>query len=117
MSTLAQEPFILFRDDLARREILFDQPEELLTADTLDGLEKVFEKIEAARAAGKWLAGYFSYEAGALFEPKLATTLLSGRRIPLCAIGVFGAPKAAQSEDRTRIAGLASSRAKSGLVI
>ncbi len=88
-----QEPFILFRDDLARREMLFEQPEYLLSAETLVELEAVFEKIEAARAAGKWLAGYFSYEAGALFEPKLASTLLSDRRIPLCAIGVFGAPK------------------------
>ena len=40
----------------------------VLTANTLGGLETVFEKIEAARAAGKWLAGYFSYEAGALFD-------------------------------------------------
>ena len=94
MNTRPQEPFILFRDDLARREILFDQPEGILTADTLEELEKVFGQIEAARAAGKWLAGFFSYEAGALFEPKLAANLLSGRRIPLCAIGVFGAPKA-----------------------
>ncbi len=88
-----QEPFILFRDDFARREMLFAQPQELLLAETLVELEAVFEKIEAARAAGKWLAGYFSYEAGALFEPKLAASLLSDRRIPLCAIGVFGAPK------------------------
>jgi para-aminobenzoate synthetase component I len=84
---------ILFRDDLARRETRFEQPEELLIAETLDELEAVFEKIEEARAAGKWLAGYFSYEAGALFEPKLASTLLSGRRIPLCVFGIFSAPK------------------------
>ena len=93
-----QEPFILFRDDLARRETLFEWPEELLTADTLGGLETVFEKIEAARAAGRWLAGYFSYEAGALFEPKLASTLLSGRRIPLCAFGVFAGPNLSKAK-------------------
>jgi para-aminobenzoate synthetase component I len=87
------EASILFRDDLARRETVFDQPEELLSAETLEELERVFEKIEEARAAGKWLAGYFSYEAGALFEPKLASSLLGGRRIPLCAFGVFNAPK------------------------
>jgi para-aminobenzoate synthetase component 1 len=98
LSIPPKEPFILFRDDLARRETLFDRPEELLTADTLDGLEAVFEKIEAARGAGKWLAGYFSYEAGALFEPKLAAALLGGRRIPLCAFGVFSAPKAGRGK-------------------
>ena len=93
-----QEPFILFRDDMARRETVFERPEELLTADTLGGLETVFDKIEAARAAGKWLAGYFSYEAGALFEPKLASTLLSGRRIPLCAFGVFAGPNPSKAK-------------------
>ena len=84
---------ILFRDDLARRETLFDQPEEMLIAETLEELDSVFEKIEAARAAGQWLAGYFSYEAGALFEPKLSASVLSGRRIPLAVFGVFAAPK------------------------
>jgi para-aminobenzoate synthetase component I len=87
-----QDAHILFRDDLARRETLFDRPEELLTAESLDELETVFGKMEAARAAGKWLAGYFSYEAGALFEPKLAASLLDGRRFPLAVFGVFGTP-------------------------
>ena len=91
--TLPRDSCILFRDDLARRETLFDQPEETLSAETLDELEQVFAKIERARLSGKWLAGYFSYEAGALFEEKLASSLLAGRRIPLCAFGVFGAPK------------------------
>ena len=90
---LPRDPSILFRDDLARRETLFDQPEEILEARSLDELEQVIAKIERARRAGKWLAGYFSYEAGALFEEKLAASLLTGRRIPLCAFGVFSAPK------------------------
>jgi para-aminobenzoate synthetase component I len=93
LSTLPlEDASILFRDDIARRETLFETPEALLTAHTLDELEGVFEKVERARKAGKWLAGYFSYEAGALFEPKLAASLLDGRRIPLCAFGIFKAP-------------------------
>jgi para-aminobenzoate synthetase component I len=94
LSTLPlHDAFILFRDDLARRETLFEQPKELLAAETLEELETVFAKIERARATGKWLAGYFSYDAGVLFEPKLASSLLSGRRIPLCIFGIFDAPK------------------------
>jgi para-aminobenzoate synthetase component I len=89
-----QHASILFRDDLARRETLFSRPGELLVAETLEELGAVFEKMERARAGGKWLAGCFSYEAGALFEPKLVSTLLSGRRIPLCMFGVFDAPSA-----------------------
>jgi para-aminobenzoate synthetase component I len=88
-----QDAFILFRDDLAHRETLFEQPQELLTAQTLDELEGVFAKAGQARASGKWLAGYFSYEAGALFEPKLSATQLDGRRTPLAVFGVFAAPK------------------------
>jgi para-aminobenzoate synthetase component I len=94
LSTLRlKDACILFRDDLARRETLFETPEALLIAHTLAELEGVFEKIERARKAGKWLAGYFSYEAGALFEPKLAASLLASRRIPLCVFGIFNAPK------------------------
>ena len=37
----------------------------------------------SARGSGKWLAGYFSYEAGYLFEPKLRPLLPEGRRAPL----------------------------------
>ena len=48
---------------------------------------------EAARRAGKWLAGYFSYEAGYLLEPKLAPpSCPKDRRTPLICLGVFDAP-------------------------
>jgi para-aminobenzoate synthetase component 1 len=47
---------------------------------------------QAAHDAGKWLAGYFSYEAGYLLEPKLVPLLPEGRRAPLICLGVFDAP-------------------------
>jgi len=49
-------------------------------------------RLEQARLDGKWLAGYFSYEAGYLFEPKLRPLLPDGRRTPLLRFGVFEAP-------------------------
>ncbi|WP_274627821.1 aminodeoxychorismate synthase component I [Arvimicrobium flavum] len=85
-------PFILFRDDLAGRELLFEAPRELIVADTPADFFAALERAEAARAAGRWLAGYFSYEAGFLFEPKLAAIMPEGRRVPLLTLGVFDAP-------------------------
>lgn len=88
-----ENPFLLFRDDIERRDILFHEPDQLLIADTLDELEALFRKIEELHQVGKWLAGYFSYEAGYLFESKLQTALPENRRLPLAMVGVFNAPK------------------------
>ncbi len=88
----SEQPFILFRDDIKQREMLFDAPGELLIAHDLEELETVFEKIEKARRAGRWLAGYFAYEAGYLFEPKLQKQLPANRRIPLAVFGTFDLP-------------------------
>ena len=56
--------FVLFRDDLARRERLFAHPVEIIQADTADEVIPALYRIEDARAAGHWCAGYLSYEAG-----------------------------------------------------
>lgn len=85
-------PFILFRDDLAGHELLFDQPRELLVADTPADFFTALKAADAARASGKWLAGNFSYEAGFLFEPKLAALMPQGRRVPFLCLGVFDQP-------------------------
>jgi len=90
-ASLAQ-PFALFRDDLAGQNLLFAEPEEILVADTPDDFFRLLEHAEAFRAAGKWLAGYFSYEAGFLFEPKLAAQIPAGRRVPFACLGVFRQP-------------------------
>ncbi|TGU85661.1 aminodeoxychorismate synthase component I, partial [Mesorhizobium sp. M00.F.Ca.ET.151.01.1.1] len=50
------------------------------------------ERAQVASDAGKWLAGYFSYEAGYLLEPKLVPLLPEGRRAPLVCLGVFDEP-------------------------
>ena len=93
MTSQPEPPFILFRDDIERRELRFGAPDRLLRAHTLAELETLFAEAEAARHAGRWLAGYFAYEAGALFEPKLAESLFENRRVPLAVLGVFDAPE------------------------
>ena len=91
-SRIAPHPFILFRDDFAAREVLFDEPRDIILANDPDEFFPALAAAEKARADGKWLAGYFSYEAGYLFEPKLRPLLPAGRRTPLMCFGVFDGP-------------------------
>lgn len=107
MDMAITSPFILFRDDLAGRAVLFRSPSELLVAENTAEFEGVLERAERARAAGKWLAGYFSYEAGYLFEPKLRPILPEGRRAPLICLGVFDGPD--EESDRFAVAASADS--------
>ncbi|WP_315925385.1 aminodeoxychorismate synthase component I [Mesorhizobium sp. SP-1A] len=92
LAHLPTPPFILFRDDLAGREVLFEKPSRIIVAEDAQSFEAAFEAAQAAHEAGKWLAGYFSYEAGYLLEPKLVPLLPEGRRAPLLCLGVFDAP-------------------------
>jgi para-aminobenzoate synthetase component 1 len=88
----ASSPFVLFRDDLAGRDLLFERPSSLIEASDPAGFAGALDRAEAARAAGKWLAGFFSYEAGYLFEPKLRPLIPERRRAPLMRFGVFDGP-------------------------
>ncbi len=49
-------------------------------------------RLDAVRAAGKWVAGYISYEAGFVFEPRLAGLALPSDT-PLLAFGIYDAPQ------------------------
>ncbi|MBU0737939.1 MAG: aminodeoxychorismate synthase component I [Alphaproteobacteria bacterium] len=89
-------PYALFRDDRAGTSLVFAEPEALVVARTADEVEPALARLEAARKAGKWLAGYISYEAGFVFEPKLRPLVEDGRETPLIAMGVFAAPAPAE---------------------
>jgi len=89
---MLDKPFILFRDDFSGNDVLFDSPRQIIVADTAEQFPAALEAAERARAAGRWLAGYFSYEAGYLLEPKLRALLPEGRRTPLLCLGVFDGP-------------------------
>ncbi len=90
----SSEPFILFRDDVEQQSMLFNRPEQLIIIEQASDFEAGFAALEAAHRQGKWLAGYFSYEAGFLLEPKLAPLLPEKRRVPLICFGVFNEPPA-----------------------
>lgn len=89
---MAAEPFALFRDDVVGRDVLFERPSEIIAPTTPSEFDAAWSRAEELRAAGKWLAGYFAYEAGYLLEPKLKPILPEGRRVPLFCLGVFDGP-------------------------
>jgi para-aminobenzoate synthetase component 1 len=87
------EPFILLRDDRRNETLFFAEPEELILARDAAGFEDGLARLETARRKGKWIAGFMSYEAGYLFEPRLAGYAGQHRQTPLMAFGVFDAPQ------------------------
>ncbi|MBX3598097.1 MAG: aminodeoxychorismate synthase component I [Rhizobiaceae bacterium] len=84
---------VLFRNDEEGTERLFARPEKIIVANEADEFEPALAAVERERKAGNWLAGYMSYEAGYLLEPKLKSLLPHGRETPLLAFGVFRNPR------------------------
>ncbi len=87
------EPFVLLRDDLADRTLVFAEPEALVVARDRNSFFAGMKTLEAAQRAGKWIAGFMAYEAGYLFEAKLEPHVTPGRETPLMAFCIFDAPR------------------------
>nr|WP_299497459.1 aminodeoxychorismate synthase component I [uncultured Rhizobium sp.] len=85
-------PFVLLRDDPADETLVFADPAELIIAHDPAAVFAGLARIEQARRDGCWIAGFLSYEAGYLFEDKLAPFAASDRQTPLMAFGIFDAP-------------------------
>ncbi|MBB3947761.1 para-aminobenzoate synthetase component 1 [Rhizobium skierniewicense] len=85
-------PYVLFRDDTTGTVTLFTEPDELIVANEVEEFFPALERMQTARAGGKYLAGYMSYEAGYLFEKKLAPLVRTKRDVPLLCFGVFASP-------------------------
>lgn len=94
---MMERPFVLFRDDSEDRVTVFAEPLRIITAYTKADFFPALQAVEAAHAAGHWLAGYLSYEAGFLFEPKLAPLAAENRATPLLCFGVFDRPQTAHA--------------------
>jgi len=52
--------------------MVFRAPSAIITADRREDLPHVFAQIKAAQKAGKWLAGWLSYDLGHALEPRFA---------------------------------------------
>ena len=69
--------------------VLFDRPASEIVAWEASDVPDAMAALDAARGAGKWLAGYGSYELGYALEPRLLPLMPEGRRLPLMRIGVY----------------------------
>ncbi len=78
------------------RPVLFEAPEQRLIAHGLADVLPALEQAEAARRAGKWVAGYLAYEAGYAFEPRLAP-LWTPQAGPLVDLRIHDAPRAPEA--------------------
>ncbi len=84
---------ILIEDGPFGQPALFDGAEALIAARTADEVAPALAQLDAARAQGKWVAGYISYEAGYALEPKLAALMPAPDAArPLLVFGVFSGP-------------------------
>lgn len=76
------------------RPAAFLRPREVVAAWEADQVAPTLARIDAARAAGAWAAGYVAYEAGYALEPRLMPLMPAGRRGPLVLFGLYDAPEA-----------------------
>ena len=84
---------IVCEDGPGGRPALFEGAERLVLAFSLPEVAPALATLDAARAAGRWVAGYLAYEAGYAFEPRLAGLKLGQTTGPLLAFGVYAGPK------------------------
>ena len=68
---------------------LYESPRKIIRADAPREVSGALDEMEAARARGAHLAGFFSYELGYALEPRFAKMMPEGRRVPLLWFGVF----------------------------
>jgi para-aminobenzoate synthetase/4-amino-4-deoxychorismate lyase len=71
---------------------VFAAPGAVIRADAPEQVREALGALEAARAAGKWLAGYFSYELGYVLEKRLAPCFPADLAAPLMLFGVYEPP-------------------------
>jgi para-aminobenzoate synthetase/4-amino-4-deoxychorismate lyase len=82
--------------DDAQGTLAFAKPRQLIRADRPGDVPAALAAMEAARAAGHWLAGWFAYELGYGLEKRLAP--LAPDSGPLLSFGVFSGPCEARPE-------------------
>jgi para-aminobenzoate synthetase component I len=98
---------------------LFEGARSLVVANRPSEVARAFERAEAMRRKGLWIAGYVAYEAGYALEPKLCPLMPRRRAGPLVALAAYDAPRGAGGVlDRAEAEGRATSmRAPEPLVM
>lgn len=94
MNAAALPPRSLYLDDAGPggRTLLFSNPSEWIDIREAAGVAAALGRIDAAVAAGKWVAGSFAFELGYLLEPRLRAAFRDSVD-PLIAVGIYDAPR------------------------
>ncbi|NNE59167.1 MAG: aminodeoxychorismate synthase component I [Hellea sp.] len=87
-SAMTQSAFILLDDQLSGQSRFYENPVEIIQAFTPDELLGAIKTIQDRLDAGWFIAGYISYEAGLVLEPKLNPRFQQSTE-PLLIMGVF----------------------------
>jgi len=85
------QPFVLLDDARASAAAparLYRSPVEIVHAHSAAEVKAAFERLDAARRAGLYAAGYLNYGAGHIFEPKLAARF-AAEKSPTLWFGLF----------------------------
>ncbi|WP_299591985.1 aminodeoxychorismate synthase component I [uncultured Tateyamaria sp.] len=83
---------VLFDTGPLRTGSLFREPIDIVEAWHPRDIEVSFDKLEAARSEGKWIAGCASYELGYTLIPKISSRTPAIRSQPLMQFGIFDGP-------------------------
>lgn len=90
LSGLPAGPAVLLQDGEAGW-LLFREPLAVHAAERLADVPAVLAEVEAETDAGRWAAGFLSYEAAPAFDPALAAR--APGELPLAWWGIFEAPR------------------------
>ncbi len=93
---MASKAYIEVDHGPGRQPVRFSDPRSVITAREASDVEAALNALDAALAAGAWIAGYATYELGYVLEPRLAPLLPVRRDLPLLEFGIFDAPGPAQ---------------------
>jgi para-aminobenzoate synthetase component 1 len=88
---------ILCEDGPNGQPALFNDARDIVVAMNGADVLPALQRLETARANGKWIAGYIAYEAGYALEDRLKSLMPSAPNGPLLAFGIYDAPQSAEA--------------------
>ena len=95
---MIRRPCLILDDAAQGQAQAFARPLTTIRAATPEEVPDALAAIEAARAAGRHVAGYFSYELGYVLETRLIPLLPAARAVPLLWFGVFESPETVKGD-------------------
>lgn len=96
-----EEAFVLLDNSSGRGvpSLLFSNPRGIVTTGDPAGVSGALRELEEGLACGLHAAGFFSYELGYVFEPRLAGLMPQKRDVPLLWFGLYDAPRQMSEAD------------------